>query len=160
MPWEDPYRAAMPAAVRLSATRLLVAVRRKSEKHNWIDCFASEDDGATWSFLSEITRTEVANEWNGNPPALVRMSDGRLCAVYGNRTDRQMQARYSPDGGARWSAPQVLRDDFRSANGFPDLGYPRLFQRSDGRLVTTYFWCTAERPQTHIAATIFNPPDR
>lgn len=88
------------------------------------------------------------------------MTDGRLCAVYGNRTDRQMQARYSADGGATWSAPQVLRDDFRSANGFPDLGYPRLFQRADGRLVTTYFWCTAERPQTHIAATIFRATER
>ena len=123
VPWDDPYRAAMPAPARLSPTRLITAARRKSAEHNWIDCFYSDDDGATWSFLSEITRTEVGNEWNGNPPSLVRMSDGRLCAVYGNRTDRQMQARYSGDDGATWSAPQVLRDGFRSANGFPDLGY-------------------------------------
>ena len=102
----------------------------------------------------------MGNEWNGNPPALIRMGDGPLCAVYGNRTARQMQARYSGDDGATWSAPQVLRDDFQSANGFPDLGYPRLFQRPDGRLVTAYFWCTAERPQTHIAATIFRAPER
>jgi hypothetical protein len=51
----------------------------------------------------------------------------------------------------------VLRDDFSSANGWPDLGYPGLYQRRDGRLVAVYFWCTRERPQTHIAATIFKP---
>jgi hypothetical protein len=75
--------------------------------------------------------------------------------VYGNRTDRQMQGRFSTDGGVTWGAPVVLRDDFSSANGSPDLGYPRLYQRPDGRLVVVYFWCTCERPETHIAATIF-----
>jgi hypothetical protein len=155
VPWDDPYRAAMPAPVRVSDTRLVAAIRRKSQEHNWIDCFASDDDGVSWSFLAKVGDTEVGNVSNGNPPALVRLQNGMLCAVYGNRTDRRMLARYSRDDGAGWGDPQVLRDDFESANGFPDLGYARLFQRTDGRLIAAYFWCTAERPQTHIEATIF-----
>ena len=124
VPWEDPYRAAMPAAARLSDSHLIVAVRRKSEEHNWLDCFHSADDGATWSYRSQITRTEVANEWNGNPPALLRMGDGRLCAVYGNRTDRQMQARYSADGGATWSAPSGASRRLPVGQRLPRPGLP------------------------------------
>lgn len=158
LPWSDPYRAAMPAPARISETTLLVAVRRKSREHNWIDCYISEDDGASWRFRSKLGDTEDGNNHNGNPPALIRMEDGRLCGVYGNRSREHMLARFSDDGGLNWSAPYILRDGFRSVNGYPDLGYPRLFQRTDGRLVATYFWCSPERPQTHVASTIFDAP--
>jgi hypothetical protein len=154
---DDPYRAVMPAPARLSASQLVVALRRKSPTENWIDCYRSLDNGATWSFLSRIGRTEDGNQHNGNPPALIRLSDGRLCCAFGNRSRRQIVATLSDNGGATWGPERVLRDDFHSANGWPDLGYCRLFQRTDGRLVTVYFWCTPERPQTHIAATIWQP---
>ena len=154
---DDPYRAVMPAPVRLSPSQLIVALRRKSATENWIDAFSSIDSGTTWSFLSGIGKTEDANLYNGNPPALIRLTDGRLCCAFGNRSRRQIVATLSNDGGATWGPERVLRDDFRSANGWPDLGYCRLFQRTDGRLVTAYFWCTPERPQTHIAATIWEP---
>ena len=153
--WEDPCRAIMPAPVRLLESRIIVALRRKSATRNWIDCFNSEDDGKSWSLLSEVAPTEDANEFNGNPPALVKMSDGRLCCVFGNRSTEQIIAKYSEDGGKTWNEGHVLRDDFHSANGCPDLGYPRLWQRSDEKMVVAYFWCTQRRPQTHIAATIF-----
>ena len=156
VPWEDPARAVMPAPVRLTASRLVVALRRKSEQSNWIDCYASADNGLTWSFLSRVAETEVGNEFNGNPPALVKMADGRLCCAYGHRSWRQILARYSHDGGRTWTPGQVIRYGFHSANGWPDLGYVRLFQRPDGRLVAVYFWCTQDRPQTHIEATIFD----
>jgi hypothetical protein len=154
---DDPYRAVMPAPVRLSQSQLVVALRRKSATENWIDGFASTDDGATWSFLSRIGKTEDGNRHNGNPPALIRLADGRLCCAFGNRSRRQIVVTLSEDGGATWGPQRVLRDDFRSANGGPDLGYCRLFQRTDGQLITVYFWCTPERPQTHIAATIWEP---
>ncbi len=154
---EDPYRAMMPAPVRLSPSDLVVALRRKSGSENWIDGFASTDNGANWSFLSRIGRTEEGNQFNGNPPAMTRLADGRLCCAFGNRSRRQIVATLSEDGGATWGPERVLRNDFRSANGWPDLGYCRLFQRTDGRLVTVYFWCTPDRPQTHIAATIWEP---
>jgi len=155
---DDPYRAVMPAPVRVSGTEMVVALRRKSGDHNWIDVFASVDNGQTWSFRSEVGKTEAGNNWNGNPPAMVRAQDGRLCCVYGNRTLKQMLARVSDDNGTTWTTTLVLRDDFGSANGRPDLGYPRLLTRPDGKLVAIYFWCTPERPQTHIEATIFALP--
>lgn len=158
VPWEDPFRAVMPAPVRVSDTKLITGIRRKSPDHNWIDCFVSENNGVSWSFLSKVGETETGNKYNGNPPSLIKMADGRLCAAYGNRTDRQIVARCSGDEGRTWTDPLVLRNDFESANGHPDLGYARLFQRKDGKLVTAYFWCTADRPETHIEATIFDAP--
>ena len=155
VPKDDPYRAVMPAPVRLSQDRLVAALRRKSAHHNWIDAYASDDGGKSWHHLAQVGATEDANAYNGNPPALVRTFDGRLCCVYGHRSRRQIIVRVSHDGGATWGPEMALRSDFASVNGQPDLGYPRLFQRPDGKLVTAYFWCTAERPQTHIEASIF-----
>ena len=110
----------------------------------------------TWSFLSKISDTGGSN---GNPPAMIQLADGRLCCVLGQRDRRIILAKYSRDDGKTWSEDQILRDGFLSRNGWPDLGYPRLFQRPDGKLVAVYFWCTPERPETHIAATLFDPPD-
>ena len=155
VPWSDPDRAVMPAPVRLSASDLVAAVRRKSGTHNWIDAYASIDNGASWAHRARVGETETGNAYNGNPPALILLGDGRLCCAYGNRSSRRILATFSADGGYTWSHPQVLRDDFHSANGWPDLGYCRLFERSDGSRVVVYFWCTQERPQTHIAATVF-----
>ena len=156
VPWNDPNRAVMPAPVRLTASRLVVALRRKSEQNNWIDCYESPDNGLTWSFLSRVGETEAGNKFNGNPPALVRMADGRLCCTFGNRSLRQIIARYSYDEGKTWTSGQTIRRDFYSANGWPDLGYVRLFQRPDNKLVAAYFWCTQDKPQTHIEATIWD----
>lgn len=155
---DDPYRAVMPAPVRIADNEIVVALRRKSAEHNWIDVYHSTDNGRTWAFLAKVGDTEEDNQYNGNPPAMVQTHDGRLCCVYGNRSLRQMIAKFSSDGGASWGPPLVLRDDFASVTGRPDLGYPRLLTRPDGKLVAVYFWCTAERPQTHIEATIFTSP--
>lgn len=153
VPPSDPYRAVMPAPVRISENDLIVSVRRKDKDGNcWIDCYSSDDDGNTWNYLSFVGKTGASN---GNPPAMVKMTDGRLCCVYGNRDKRQMLAVYSSDKAKTWSDELVLRDGFESRNGWADLGYPRLFQRPDGRLVAIYFWCSAKKPETHIEATIF-----
>lgn len=153
---DDPCRAVMPAPVRLSEDVIVVALRRKSDLHNWVDVYGSEDNGRSWHFRSRVGETETGNTWNGNPPAMVRMEDGRLCCVYGNRSRRQIIARVSADGGTVWGPEYVVRDDYCSVNGLPDLGYPRLFCRPDGKLVTVYFWATAESPQTYVAATAFS----
>ena len=157
IPWSDQDRAVMPAPVRYSDTELVVTLRRRSKTNNWIDCCGSTDNGKTWSFRSMVGYTEEASQFNGNPPSMIKLQDGRLCCVYGNRTDRQIVCRFSSDAGMTWSDPRVLRDDLVSANKWPDLGYCRLFQRPDGRCVTSYFWCTEDKPQTHIEVTIFDP---
>jgi hypothetical protein len=157
VPPSDPSRAVMPAPVRLSPTQVVAAIRRRNETYAscWLDCYASDDDGATWAYRSRIGETGAHN---GNPPALIALADGRLCCAYGNRDRQVILARFSGDAGRTWGPALLVREGFRSLNGYPDLGYPRLFQRPDGRLVTAYFWCSPERPQTHIAATLFDAP--
>jgi len=157
--WINPEKAgttrgAMPSTVRLSKTKLVTALRRKYPGQ-WIDVFVSNDNCRSWQFLSKVADT---GGWNGNPPALVRLKDGRLCCAYGNRTKRQIIAKYSKDEGAGWGPEIVLRDDFQvDSHNDPDLGYPRLVQRPDGKLVVMYYWATREHPQQHIAATIWDP---
>jgi hypothetical protein len=159
VPWGDPHRAVMPATVRVSDTKLVTAIRRRTMDpgDGWVDAYVSEDAGASWSFLSRVGETGGSN---GNPPGLVRLADGRLFCVYGNRDRRQMVGRYSQDDGATWGSELVLRDDYH-ADSFDnaDLGYPRVTQRADGKLVATYYWATEERPHHHIAATIWDPGD-
>jgi len=148
-------RGAMPSTVRISNRKLVSALRRKYP-NQWIDVFVSNDNGGSWQFLSKVADTGT---WNGNPPALVRLSDGRLCCGFGNRTERKMLAKLSSDEGATWGAEIVLRDDFKAdSENDPDFGYARMVQRPDGKLVTMYYWATAENPQQHIAATIWDPP--
>jgi len=155
VPPSDPHRAVMPAPVRMSETELLATIRRKDrEGVCWIDCYGSQDNGESWAFLSRVGETGGSN---GNPPAMVKLEDGRVCCVYGNRDDSLMIARTSADGGNSWGPEQIIRDGLQSRNGHPDLGYPRLFQRTDGNMVATYFWCSPDKPETHIAATIFEP---
>lgn len=147
-------RGAMPSTVRISETKLVTALRRKYPDQ-WVDVFVSNDNCRSWQFLSKVADT---GGWNGNPPALVRLRDGRLCCAYGNRSKRQMIAKYSEDEGATWGREIILRDDFQvDSFGDPDLGYPRLVQRADDRLVVMYYWATREHPQHHIAATIWDP---
>jgi len=160
--FKDPYRAVMPAPVRISRDKLLAAIRRRNLRKDihddacWIDCYESMDNGQNWAFISRVCETGIGN---GNPPAMIRLADGRLGCVYADRSRLLLLAKYSKDEGKTWGEEQVLREDFRSRNGDRvDSGYPRLFQRPDGKLVTVYFWCTPERPESHIEATIFSAP--
>ena len=94
---------------------------------------------------------------SSNPPATVRLADGRIACAYGDRQVREIRGRYSSDQGATWGPEFVIRDGFGSLDDDPDLGYVRLVQRTDGRLVAMYYWATPEHPQQHIAASIWTP---
>ncbi len=159
VPPSDPYRAVMPSTVVCGSHELVSALRRRDMADGngdcWIDAYVSHDAGGSWSFLSRVGATGAHN---GNPPALLRLADGRLCCVYGQRNRRQLIARYSRDDGRSWGQPYVLRDDYSSVEADQDFGYPRLVQRSDGHLVAMYYWATEENPHQHIAATIWDPP--
>ncbi len=159
VPPDDPCRGVMPSVVRCSPSRLVAALRRRDMADGacWIDAYRSDDDGLTWSTASRVGSTGAHN---GNPPALVRLEDGRLCCVYGNRDERRVIAAYSSDGGGTWSTHHTVRDGYSSVQDDQDFGYPRLVLRDDGRLLAMYYWACAECPQQHIAATIWNPASR
>jgi hypothetical protein len=160
VPPSDPYRGVMPSTVRCSQTKLVSALRRRDISTScdaWVDVYVSNDNGVNWSFLSKIGDAGCAN---GNPPALSRLSDGRLCCVYGNRTDMRMYMKYSDDEGTSWGPQITLRDDWADcADDDQDLGYPRISQLANGRIICAYYWSTPERIENHIAATIWDTRD-
>jgi hypothetical protein len=165
-------RSVMPSTVRVSDKHLVSTLRRRydiditeaREPYNWffhscwIDAYESKDNGKTWEFLSMVAD---AGRSNGNPPSMVRLADGRLavtygvrsiCAKYSYRPQQQgIYARISKDNGKTWSKQIVLREDAKTW----DLGYPRSVQRTDGKIVTIYYYNTEENPEQHIAATIW-----
>ena len=163
----------MPSSVRLPASHLLVAVRCRGERGAfaaarpagskaagpvagpatgyWIDLYASDDDGATWRYLN-CPAPDTGQ--GGNPPAMIRLRDGRVCLTYGYRaTPYGLRARLSDDGGQTWGDEVVLRDD----GGDPDLGYPRTVQRADGTIVTAYYYNDHPEGERYIAATLWRP---
>ncbi|MSP13726.1 MAG: exo-alpha-sialidase [Chloroflexi bacterium] len=156
VPPEDAFRAVMPCTVRYAGQELVSVIRRRQMGTNtcWIDAYGSQDAGASWSFLSRVGDT---GQYNGNPPALVRLQNGRLCCVYGQRTRRQMIAQFSEDAGITWGQEYMLRDDYESVENDGDLGYPRLVQTASGQLVAMYYWADKGNLQEHIAATIWAP---
>ena len=148
--------AIMPSTVRLSATNLLTTIRRREERLEerdaWIDAYMSGDNGAHWQFLTRA----APDLGEGNPPALVRLQDGRVCLTYGVRKPPyRMEARLSSDGGNSWSEPFVLRGDAASR----DIGYPRAVQRTDGKVVSVYFFHDRTHAERTIQATIWDPGD-
>lgn len=142
----------MPASVRLSDRSLIVAVRRREGDHRFIAAYRSDDNGETWTPLPN----PVDDAGIGNPPAMIRLADGRLCLVYGYRAEPySIRARLSRDEGKTWSDDYVLR-----ANGSGrDLGYPRVVQRPDGKVVAVYYFEDGvSGPERFIEAAIWQPP--
>ena len=157
VPSSDPHRAVMPQSIRTSGNRIVTAVRRRnvsSSDNCWIDAWESRDLGKSWSFLSRVGET---GKGNGNPPALIQLEDGRLCCIYGNRTNKQVLGRYSNDGGKTWGETFVVREGYDSGFDDEDLGYCRLVQRPNGKLVAMYYWASKEHPQQHIASSTWTP---
>jgi hypothetical protein len=142
----------MPASVRLSETDILVTGRNREGPRRWISAWLSKDDGKTWDALGDA----VENAGIGNPPAMIQLQDGRICLVWGFRGEPySIRARLSSDGGRSWSDDYVLRDDGASR----DVGYPRLVQRPDGKVVAVYYFTDAKTgPERYIGATIWDPP--
>jgi len=143
--------AIMPASVRLSPSRILVAVRCRENGANWIDLYASDDNGATWQY---VTRPVPDTGTGGNPPTLTKLHDGRLCMTYGYRdAPHSICARLSSDEGQTWGEQIVLRD----GGGNHDIGYPRTVLRPDGTVVTVYYFNDHPDGERYIAATLWRP---
>lgn len=145
--------AIMPSTVRLSAQEFVTAIRRREgpgePKNRWIETWKSQDNGASWKFLAKA----VEDLGEGNPPAMMKLRDGRLCLTYGVRkAPFEIQAKFSSDGGTTWSDPFTLQ----SNGGGTDLGYVRSVQRPDGKVVTVYYFQTPENPYRRIIAAIWD----
>jgi hypothetical protein len=142
--------AIMPSSVRLSDTVLLVALRCREGSRRWIESYRSDDNGQTWDFLN----IPVENTGEGNPPALIKLRDGRLCLTYGFRAEPySIQAKISSDNGKSWGPPIMLRADGSGR----DIGYTRSVQRPDGKIVTLYYFQNHKASERFIAATIWDP---
>lgn len=142
-------RSVMPTTVRTSPNELVSVLRRREGKQCWIDACGSEDNGASWKFLSKAA--DLGGE-NGNPPSMARLPGDRLCVAWGSRAEPfGIRAKISRDQGRNWSGEILLRQDGRTW----DLGYTRTVARPDGKLVTIYYYTTAEKPEQHIAASIW-----
>lgn len=139
----------MPASVRSLDDQILTAVRRRDGDRCWIDLY--KRDASHWHKIS----TPVSNTGRGsNPPAMLRLADGRLCLVYGYRdAPYGIRATISADDGRTWGDAIILRDD----GGHPDLGYPRAVQRPDGTVVAVYYFNDVPDGERYIAATLFQP---
>jgi hypothetical protein len=147
----------MPSSVRLDHQTLLTALRcsvREGEFEvvpTWIDLYESTDNGATFHYLNRPVSDAGSG---GNPPALLKLHDGRLCLTYGYRAAPfGIRARLSEDGGKSWGTVIHLRDD----GACSDLGYPRTIQRPDGVLVTTYYFNDHPETERYMAATLWRP---
>lgn len=142
--------AIMPATVKTDHSRLVCIVRRKG----WLAGYISDDNAESWRRLEGM----IADTGSGNPPALVRLADGRLCLAYAVRNaPSRICVRFSENDGENWGEEIVLRDN-DGANF--DMGYPRMGQRPDGTLVLLYYYnhALAESPgYRYIAATLFAP---
>ncbi len=144
----------MPSTVRISPTELICTVRElEVANKSWIDAYASQDNGKTWTFLSR----PVADTGEGNPPSLVKLPDGRLCLIYCIRkAPFKLEACLSSDKGQTWGKPVVLRDDI----GGRDVGYLRSILRPDGKIVSAYYLHVKGNPTRFIGGTIWGPDPR
>jgi len=94
-----------------------------------------------------------------NPPAMIRLKDGRLGLAYGYRTagygirGSEIRARLSDDDGSTWGREIVLRN----GGGNWDIGYPRMVQTPDGKLVTIYYFNDDTASERYIEAAIWDP---
>lgn len=142
--------AIMPSTVRLGPSELLTAVRRREGSNRSIETHRSLDDGRSWR-LQGAAASDVGV---GNPPSMIRLRDGRVCLTYGHRGKPYgIRARLSDNGGRTWGPPIVLRDN----GGGTDLGYTRTVQRTDGKVVTVYYFHDEPKSDRYIAATIWTP---
>ncbi|MFO7324795.1 MAG: sialidase family protein [Pseudomonadota bacterium] len=148
------HRWFYPRAILLPGGRILCSLRCQRDPQGvmWSEVYASDDGGRTWGFLSRI------NDF-GAPASLVRMSDGRIVAVYGYRLpDYGIRAAVSEDGGRTWGGELVVRDD----GGSWDLGYPNAWEVSPGRVGCIYYFNSKHDPvqitggKRHIARSIFS----
>ena len=146
----------MPSSVRLGQNEILSILRARdlNPRRDYMKAYRSVDNGLTWNEEAEPVFDTGAG---GSPPALLQMEDGRLALAYAYRSryGSRICLRISVDNGQTWSHEIPIRTGDQ-ANA--DIGYPRMVQREDGKLVIIYYWNHAANPDVnpyrYIAASI------
>ncbi len=162
--------AIMPASVKLGPGHFFVMIRQwsglpnkpgRKGKNKGLVAYESSDNAQSWQMLDTPELGNLPGQTGEpvhNPPALVKLQDGRLCLAYGVRQGpAHMVVRLSKDDGRSWGREHVVRGE-DGANF--DMGYPRITQRPDGKVILVYYYNHAllgGKPYRFIAATIFNP---
>jgi BNR repeat protein len=142
--------AIMPSTIRMGKKELLSAIRCREGERSWIDTYRSMELGSSWAH----DQMPVEDLGEGNPPSLIRLKDGRICLTYGYRAEPyEMRTRLSSDGGRTWDPERTIRGN----GGGRDIGYPRSVQRSDGKVVTVYYFHDEPLGDRYVAATIWEP---
>jgi len=149
----------MPSTVRLSRSELYTVLRARelNPRRDFLKAYRSVDNGETWQ---EEVNPAFDTGNGGSPPALLQMQDGRLALAYVYRSNygSRVHLRFSEDEGKTWRNEITLRSGDGATK---DVGYPRIVQRPDGKLVIVYYWNNALQrdtpPYRYIAATIFDP---
>jgi hypothetical protein len=122
-----------PGIVHTKSGRIVAALRNHGPDHAiWVT--HSDDSGKTWTPTKETAMI-------GHPADLLQLSDGRLMASYGIRTEHALpegvRACFSNDDGETWDigGEVQVRNDFRNW----DIGYPESLELPDGRVLTVYY---------------------
>lgn len=149
----------MPSSVRLSDTEIITTIRGRevNPRRDFIKAYHTVNNGDNWQKLYEPV---YDTGWGGSPPALLKLADGRLALSYIFRSayGSRVGLKFSEDDGQTWSHEITIRCNDYATN---DVGYPRMIQRDDGKLVIIYYWNHAANPNNnpyrYIAATIVDP---
>lgn len=108
-------------------------------------------DAREWKYVMDVT--EPLPDMIGNPPAIVAMKNGTWCLCYGSRVAPYgIRCRFSHDEGRTWGKEKIIRDDAACW----DLGYVRMAENAEGKLVAVYYYNFQEAGERSIEASVFD----
>lgn len=162
-PINEDFNPHMSSTIQFSENKYILAHRNRyfgesDDTKNSIEVYASQNGADEWKHLSTVKQFDLTSGNNSNPPALIKLKDGRILCIYGDRSHNRIAGKFSLDGGKTWEKEFIIREDFEDlSNSNWDFGYPVLLQREDGKLVAIYYWATSKNPQQFIAVSILEP---
>lgn len=140
--------------------RVLLAMRSLIDGVSYrLNVYASDDQGASWSFLSTITRNENPagrkdrGVWE---PVFTRLDDGTLSVVYADETradetpsfNQVVSQQLSKDGGRTWSPAVTIAS--QTGGGKLRPGMPVMTRRPDGGFLMVLETC-GDDPQCPVS---------
>lgn len=140
--------------------RVLLAMRSLIDGVSYrLNVYASDDQGASWSFLSTITRNENPagrkdrGVWE---PVFTRLDDGTLSVVYADETradetpsfNQVVSQQLSKDGGMTWSPAVTIAS--QPGGGKLRPGMPVMTRRPNGGFLMVLETC-GDDPQCPVS---------